>query len=369
MKRGQTRRKPQWMPLVRLGGCILLAVFLAVCPINWSAAGQTVAVFAAGLRQPGNAARVLENRLSSQVPVAAQPMQAPPTASTTAPTATPVTPTEAAVSAGMLSVSPAQDGTGGKIYEQKIPTGDAMQYGIAIKNRSKTTPDIRAALQAKLTMKWQKTDAPQVLIVHTHTTEEYMPYDATYYNAADRKRTQNHARNVCAAGEAVVEELNAAGIAVIHDTTVHDSPQYTGAYNRSAVTVQENLKKYPSIRVVLDLHRDAIMHDTTGLVRPTVTAPDGQKAAQMMIIVGVVSTASLPNPNCAQNLALAAQWQKALTDACPGIMRPLSTVTSRYNQHLSPGYLLVEVGSEGNTVAQAEYSAHLLGKTLAKLLQ
>ena len=227
--------------------------------------------------------------------------------------------------------------------------------------------DIAAALTTKLTPKFTDTDAPQVLIVHTHTTEAYMPYDAGYYNARDRERTTDHARNVCAVGDALVETLTANGIAAIHDTTVHDAP-YSGAYNRSAKTVQSYLEKYPSIQVVLDLHRDALMEGQTGLVKPTVTI-DGKKAAQMMIIAGALSTDALPNPHWQQNLALAAKWQKLLTARYDGLMRPLSTVGSRYNQHLHAGYLLVEVGSEGNTVAEAEYSGELLGKTLAELLK
>jgi stage II sporulation protein P len=169
-------------------------------------------------------------------------------------------------------------------------------------------------------------------------------------------------------GEAVKHTLEQAGIGVIHDTTVHDDPQYSGAYSRSAETVQKNLKKHPTIRVVLDLHRDAIMEGDTGLVKPTVKV-NGRKAAQMMIIAGVVSTAALPHKNWEQNLTLAARWQQALNREYPGLMRPLNTVASRYNQQLSAGYLLVEVGSEGNTLAEAVYSGQLLGKTLAELLR
>ena len=168
-------------------------------------------------------------------------------------------------------------------------------------------------------------------------------------------------------GDAVAKALTAGGIGVIHDTTVHDSPQYSGAYTRSAETVTKNLQQYPSIQIVLDLHRDAITDGST-LTKPTVVV-NGRKAVQMMIVVGVVSTKALPNANCGQNLALAAQWQRALTAIEPDLMRPLSTVASRYNQNVCPGYLLVEVGSEGNTVAEAAYSGELLAQTLLELLR
>ena len=255
----------------------------------------------------------------------------------------------------------------GGVLVAVLAVGDTLLHGIAVKNRSGTAVDIAAALRDPLPRKWQNTTEPQVLIVHTHTTEAYMTYDAGYYNAGDRERTADGSRNVCAVGDAVAKALTAGGIGVIHDTTVHDSPQYSGAYTRSAETVTKNLQQYPSIQIVLDLHRDAITDGST-LTKPTVVV-NGRKAAQMMIVVGVVSTKALPNANCGQNLALAAQWQRALTAIEPDLMRPLSTVASRYNQNVCPGYLLVEVGSEGNTVAEAAYSGELLAQTLLELLR
>ena len=91
-------------------------------------------------------------------------------------------------------------------------------------------------------------------------------------------------------------------------------------------------------------------------------------AAQMMMITGVVSTDALPHPHWEQNLTLSAHWQAALDAVSPDLMRPLNTVASRYNQHLSPGWVLVEMGAEGNTIEEAVYSAQILGETLAKLL-
>ena len=357
------------------------ALILLSLPLDWGRLGKDAALTAAGLLRPDNAAEVLLSRLTreeSAVSVAAAPKQDAPDSttahsvsdSTAVTAAAPETvPMTAVTSSGTSrnTAPPGEDGTGGKIYPQKVPSGDKSAYGIAVRNRSSISPDIPAALSATLTQKFDKTDEAQVLIIHTHTTERYMPYEAGYYNAADRVRTKDGSVSVCAVGEAVVQALAQAGITAVHDTTVHDSPKYSGAYSRSEQTVKTALAKYPHIKVVLDLHRDAIMQGNTGLVRPTVTV-DGKPAAQMMIITNVVSTKALPNPHWQQNLALAAQWQKALTAVNPDLMRPLSTVSSRYNQHLSAGYLLVEVGSEGNTVDDAVYSGQILGKTLASLL-
>jgi stage II sporulation protein P len=262
---------------------------------------------------------------------------------------------------------PKNDKSGGKVVTRKM-SGNRAKYGIATVNRSGKREDIPAALKADLPFTFEDTDEPQVLILHTHTTEGYMTYDGGYYNSEDRNRTQDHSRNVCAVGEAVRLALAAEGITAIHDTAVHDSPVYSGAYSRSAKTAEGYLAKYPTIQVVLDLHRDAVMRGDTDIVKPTAVV-DGQKAAQMMLITGVVSTEELPHPHWQENLTFSTHLQQALGRLSPHLMRPLNTVASRYNQHLSPGWVLVEVGSEGNTVEEAVYAGQLLGETLADLLK
>lgn len=362
------KREVFWRRLAaaaRVGAAICALAALSALPFDWAKMGRTATLLAAGLQQPHNAARVLGDQLSPADTVGTDDALTSHNALPNDGDHTAALPSEE--TSVPVVAAPKEDGSGGKVYTRKLDGGDTRDYGIAIRNSSGRRVDVAAALKTKLTPTFTDTDAPQVLIVHTHTTEGYMTYDTGYYNAADRDRTADHTRSVCAVGDALVRTLAEYGIVAVHDTTVHDEP-YSGAYTRSAKTVERYLNKYPSIQIVLDLHRDALMEGETGLVKPTVTV-DGKKAAQMMIIAGVLSTEALPNPHAAQNLALAAQWQKALTDRYDGLMRPLSTVGSRYNQHLHAGYLLVEVGSEGNTVAEAVYSAELLGKTLAELLK
>lgn len=363
---GNSRRRRQIGRLI--AGISVLA--LAALPVDWRRLGAAVTLAAASIGQPQNTAALLEERLQPQTVTdsgnADGGYQTAPSPDEPAGGEHTVVDTYNLPVAAPVTV-PAEDGSGGKIAERVLDTGNTHSQPVAVCNRSSGAIDIVGALATPFNTPFTDTDEPQVLIVHTHTTEGYMLYDAGYYNAGDRERTKDHSRNVCAVGDAVAATLEKAGIAVLHDTTVHDSPQYTGAYNRSAATVQGYLDKYPSIKVVLDLHRDAVMDGNTTLVKPTAVV-NGKKAAQMMLLVGVTDTAALPHPYWQQNLALAAQWQKALTAIEPDLMRPLNTVSSRYNQHLCPGYLLVEVGSEGNTVAEAVYSGQLLGKTLAELL-
>ena len=100
--------------------------------------------------------------------------------------------------------------------------------------------------------------APQVLIVHTHTTESYEPYQRSYYDAEYPFRTRDPDYNMTRVGDALAQKLAEHGISVLHDGTIHDYPAYTGAYDRSEVTIRAALEEYPSIKVIIDLHRDAI---------------------------------------------------------------------------------------------------------------
>ena len=362
-KRAHIRRALRRLAVVMAGTTILAAI-----PLVRGAFGTRVALVAASLRQPAAAVSWLEQSLFPATPSVAPPAALSPAEDPLGDTTAVDTPADAPVAEApaitMIS-PPGNKGDGGAITTKKMDTGNRTA-GIATLNRSGTAVDVAAALGRELTLQWAATEAPQVLILHTHTTEPYMTYDAGYYNAADRTRTKDHTKTVCAVGEAIKMTLAAAGITAIHDTTVHDSPVYSGAYTRSAVTAQKYLEQYPTIQVVLDIHRDAVM-ENGAMVKPTVTV-DGKKAAQMMLITGVVDTTALPHPHWRENLTFAARLQQALDGVSPDLMRPLQTVASRYNQHLSPGWVLVEVGSEGNTVEEAVYSGQILARTLATLL-
>ncbi len=354
------------------GGAGALARLLLL-PIDWGEVSRRAALVAMGLRQPIQAVQMAEHQFagqqtqvqtnpSTEVP----PWEYTPPVDTTVPDIPTATVPLTAPPVTMIT-PPAEKGDGGKVIEKKMSTGDRSKSGIATINRSGTTVDIAAALAREWSLTFAATDAPQVLILHTHGSEGYMTYDAGYYNNGDRNRTEDHSKNVCAVGEAIRLTLAQYGITAIHDTSVHDRPVYSGAYTRSAAAAQKWLEQYPTIQVVLDIHRDAIMEGNTNIVKPTAVV-NGKKAAQMMLITGVVSTEGLPHPHWQDNLAFSTRLQQALDRVSPDLMRPLNTVASRYNQHLSAGWVLVEVGSEGNTVEEAVYAGQLLAQTLVTLL-
>lgn len=207
---------------------------------------------------------------------------------------------------------------------------------------------------------------PQVLIMHTHATESYQMDDSLWYDPAYSARSTAYEENVTTVGAAICEELNKQGICTIQDTTFHDYPSYNGSYERSCHTVGQYLEAYPSIKIVLDIHRDAIEHDGAR-IKPVFTAADGKKAAQIMIICGA-DDGTMNMPNFKKNLRFAAALQNTLESQYPGLTRPVLFDYRKYNQRLTTGSLLIEVGGHANTLEEAVRSGHMIGKSLSSLL-
>lgn len=209
-------------------------------------------------------------------------------------------------------------------------------------------------------------EQPQILIMHTHTTESYESVEKNYYDSEYSSRSYDPENGVVAVGKAIAEELSAAGIAVIHDGTIHDE-QYTGAYTRSLETVEEILSEFPSIKIVLDVHRDAIEDGESRV--SAVTEINGKKAAQVMIISGAEEGEIEDYPDWAQNLTFAIALQEKVEENYKGLMRPLFFCQRKYNMHVTPCSLLLEMGTDANTLDEAVYSGRLIGDSLAELLE
>jgi stage II sporulation protein P len=207
---------------------------------------------------------------------------------------------------------------------------------------------------------------PQVLIMHTHTTESFEPYERDYYDASFSYRTSDESMNVVAVGEEMRVQIESYGISVIHDTTIHDYPSYNGSYERSAETVRKILEENPDIKVVLDIHRDAIASEND-LIAP-VTKINGKNAAQIMIVSGC-DDGTMDMPDYLQNFRLASMFQQQIEGDYPGLTRPVLFDYRNYNQGLTTGSLLIEVGSHGNSIDQVRYAGELIGKSIGKALQ
>lgn len=206
---------------------------------------------------------------------------------------------------------------------------------------------------------------PQVLIFHTHSSEAYTPADGDDYEASDPYRTEDKTRSVIAVGDLLTEKLEACGLMVIHDREIYDYPTYTGSYNRSGAAVEAALAANPGVRIVIDLHRDALGDGDT--VYKTQAAVDGATSAQVMLLVGTGAN-GLPHPLWKENLKLALYMQNALDSAYPTLARPIELVKERYNQQLSTGALILEVGSSGNTLREARTAIGLFGDAVGPAL-
>ncbi len=234
------------------------------------------------------------------------------------------------------------------------------QYSDADLRAAVTTPSLPFDVEVN-------SDEPQVLILHTHATETYQTWPDLVYDPDFTARTQNTALNMCVVGEKMAEVLNAAGINTLHDTTLHDSPSYTESYDRSYATTQAYLEKYPSIKVVLDVHRDAIEDSDGTRVKPLCTV-GGEDTAQVMIIAGCDNGSSISLPNWRLNLRFAAAWEETMESRTPGLTRPVMCAYRYYNQDLTTGSLLIEIGGHANTVAEAVRAGQYAAEALAVLL-
>lgn len=243
--------------------------------------------------------------------------------------------------------------------------GYVVAGDVYVNNRADVTFDA-SLFDGSFAASLSEGDGPQVLILHTHGSEAYTMPAGEEYEPSGECRTTDCDCNVVRVGEELREALEAEGISVLHDETLHDYPEYSGAYGRSLTTAEAYLAEYPGISVILDVHRDAVT-DADGAAYKVVSAVGGVNAAQMSFVVGT-DAGGLEHPLWRENLKLAAAVQQTVCEDFPTLMRPITVRNSRYNQHLTPGCLLVEVGAAGNSLDEALFSARILGKALAETL-
>lgn len=257
----------------------------------------------------------------------------------------------------------ADNGVQARTLTPASPDGYVVTGDVYINNRSDKSFD-ESIFDGSFAAKLSEEEGPKVLIVHTHGSEAYTMPPGQEYEASGECRTTDCAFNVVRVGDELANMLEEAGIEVLHDATLHDYPEYSGAYGRSLTAAEKAMEEYPSISLVLDIHRDAIS-DADGSPYKVVSNVAGVNAAQMSFIIGT-DGGGLEHPEWRENLKLAAAVQQRLLEDYPTLMRPISVRNSRYNQHVSPGALLVEMGAAGNSLDEALLSARLLGEALAE---
>ena len=256
------------------------------------------------------------------------------------------------------------NGVAARTLSPSSPEGYLVAGDVYINNRSDLELD--ASIFHETFAAALAEEGPQVLIVHTHGSEAYTMPPGQEYVPSGESRTTDSQFNVVRVGDEIAAVLEAAGLEVLHDASLHDYPEYSGAYGRSLESVERYLEEHPTIRFVLDVHRDAIS-DGDGSPYKVVSNVEGRSAAQMSFVIGT-DGGGLEHPQWRENLKFAAAVQQELAERYPTLMRPITVRNSRYNQHTTTGSLLVEMGAAGNSLDEALLSARLLGEVLAEVI-
>lgn len=239
---------------------------------------------------------------------------------------------------------------------------------IAVNNKTDYTLNTNALLKEslKLTLSGKN---PSVLIIHTHSSEAYMPNGSDKYEASDPYRTEDKKYSIIRVGDELASEFKKYGITFIHDRNIYDFPSYEGAYNRSYDAIQSYLKKYPSIKMVIDMHRDAI-EAADGSVYKTIAQIGNTTCSQILMVIGT-NASGLVHPNWRENFKLALHIQKEMNTLYPSLAKPIELSQYRYNQQATPGSMIVEIGCTGNTLQESltavRYFANAASKVLLEL--
>ena len=205
----------------------------------------------------------------------------------------------------------------------------------------------------------QEGDGPQILIYHTHSQEAFadsVPGDVN--------------TGIVGVGECLTKILTEQyGYRVLHNTGQYDVETRDNAYSRALPAVEQILAENPSIQVIIDLHRDEVAEETK-----LVTDIQGRPTARFMFFNGLSRTRKtgdidyLANENQEANLALSFHMQLKAAEYYPGLTRRIYLKGYRYNMHLRPRTLLVELGAQNNTVEEAinacDPLAHILDMVL-----
>ena len=348
-------------------------LFAALCIFARSAALMLAAFLAAPVPAAQTLLHLGQQAVESRAAASAESV--PEDVSAPSPAQEADVPVQTGVEQYFVALQPdeARPADAGTVTEQQFGHGSGEKYipcgaGSIKNNTRQTAADIAAETAQPLPFAIEKDSAaPQVLIMHTHATEDYRLSAGLWFTPGDGARSTDRSINMCAVGRVMADTLNAAGICTLHDETLNDYPSYTGSYANSRAVVQQYLAQYPSIKVVLDVHRDAIETENGSRMAPVCTV-DGRQAAQVMIICGCDNGTTVQLPDWRQNLRVAAAWERAMEGMYPGFTRPVLFSYRFYNQDLTTGSLLIEIGGHGNNLNEALYAGQLAAKGLAAAL-
>lgn len=201
---------------------------------------------------------------------------------------------------------------------------------------------------------------PEVGIYQTHSRESFYP---ELTPGASTAYTTEWDKTVVQVGWWLAQDLHQQGVSVVQSRVDNMANGILASYNKSYYNAQKLLRWYPSVRMLIDLHRgDAVKTETTAAIH-------GEQTAKILIVVG--TNKLLPNPYWHQNYEFALKLSRELDAIAPGILRGtgIETVPYRYNQQLMPRDLLIEVGGPNNTLAEERYAVNYLAEAIQAALK
>jgi len=247
-------------------------------------------------------------------------------------------------------------------YEIKSVT---LDWKSEFKNNTKYSVDIEALKREKLSFNLKKKDT-EVIIYHTHTTETYTKAAGDTYEESGEFRTLDKNYNVVKVGSRIKDLLEKRGIVAYHEQEVYDYPSYNLSYSKAGKAISALTKKYKNADIVLDVHRDAL-GSKNEVYRPIVNIA-GNDVAQILLVVGS-NQGGLSHSNWRENLKFALKIQQIANQKYPGLCRYVILRKERFNQHVAPGAIIVEMGATGNTMDEVLRSADLFTDVLSEVIE
>lgn len=216
-------------------------------------------------------------------------------------------------------------------------------------------------------------EGPQILIYHSHSREAYMQEPERKYKEAAREafRTDDLDSTVIRVGDVLTHHLKELGIPVLHDRTEHEQGNYNKSYVKSLETINRRMKEYDSLKIFIDIHRNAYKEGTRTPDQEVVVV-DGERVAKMSVVIGTGKGqlgGFKEKPNWKENYKLALKLTNKVNELCPGLAKPVMVQSGRYNQHVSTNAILIEVGSNLTTLTEAERTAKYIAKALSKIVE
>lgn len=262
----------------------------------------------------------------------------------------------------------------GEIYESEnsLPiVARDLSKSYDILNSTSFTPDEDRLLKAALPYPY-KEGVPIVLVVHTHATECYADDRESFstpdekgnygfYTSESETRSSDTEKNIVAVGEVFASVLSENGIGVIQCRTLNDEGDYNNAYSNSRKEILKYLEKYPSIKYIIDIHRDSLVAND-GKKTKTLAFFD-EPCAQVMFVSGTIFD------GWESNLSVALKTKQVMDEKYPSLSRPIYLRSSKYNLDLTRGSLLLEIGTCANTLDEAKRAAELAAECFSSVIK